>query len=118
MKKSRLLFLIVLIVVLLLLVACQKTGNFVKKTQYKALESKKMTTLNLPSEPKTTVTFGTYDSSCASKYCCASGDGTCLKCCEGTIQKNTGDNNQDKKGEQKPHYINGLFNYLKKMFRK
>lgn len=118
MKKSRLILLIGLIVIIFLFAACQKTGDVVKKTQYKTLEPKKMAALNLPSEPKTTVTFGTYDASCASKYCCTmDGDRACLKCCEGAVQKDTGESNQNK-GEQKPRYINGLFNYLKKMFRK
>lgn len=113
MKKSTLIFLISLIVILFIFIACQKTGNIVKKTA----ESKKMAALNLPSEQKQTVTFGTYDASCASKYCCTmGGDRNCLKCCEGGVQKNTDNNN--KKEEKNTNVVKRISGFLAKFFRK
>lgn len=82
------------------------------------MEPKKMAALNLPNEQKQAVTFGTYDTSCVSKYCCTmDGDSTCLKCCEGGVQKNT-DNNNNKKEEPSSNYINKLSSYFKKLFRR
>ncbi len=119
MKKSRLFFLIILVVVLLL-VACQKTGNVVKKEPYKMLEPKKAATLKTPSEGKTSFNSFTYDASCASKYCCTldGGDRSCLKCCDSAVQKDTGESKQNKKEDNQNNYVSRLSNYFKKLFRK